>query len=198
MNTIRLASASATRRALLEAAGLQVTVTPARVDEETVRAAMSAEGARPREIAGALAGLKAERVGRQYPEGLTLGCDQVLDFEGEALGKPETPEAAVAMLRRMAGKTHQLHSAAVVCTGGEQVWRYLVSVRMQMRALSDSYIDGYVTRNWVQIRHSAGAYQVESEGIRLFSSIGADYHAILGLPLVQLLNWLALRGEIET
>jgi septum formation protein len=198
VNEIRLASSSAVRRALLEAAGLRVSVAPARVDEHAVREAMQADGARPREIADALAGLKAEKVAARHPEGLTLGCDQVLEFEGQALGKPDTPEAAGAMLRQMAGKPHLLHSAAVVVEGGQPVWRHVAVARMQMRALSARYIDAYVQRNWEQIRHSAGGYLIEAEGIRLFSGIGTDYHAILGLPLIQLLNWLALRGEIET
>lgn len=183
---------------MLEAAGICVTVVPARVDEDAVRLTMEAERARPCEIADALAGLKARKVAGQFSGGLTLGCDQVLEFEGAASGKPATPEAAVAMLRRMAGKPHLLHSAAVVVEDGEVVWRHVATVRMRMRDLSDAYIDAYVARNWQQIRHCAGAYQVEAEGIRLFSSIGTDYHAILGLPLIQLLDWLALRGEIET
>lgn len=183
---------------MLEAAGLEVTVAPARVDEDAVRAAMIAEGARPREIADALAELKARKVGQTHPEGLTLGCDQVLDFDGDCLGKPETMGDATAMLQRLSGKAHVLHSAAVVFENGQPVWRHVAPARMQMRELSDAYIAAYVTRNWDRIRHSAGAYQIESEGIRLFSAIGTDYHAILGLPLVQLLNWLALRGEITT
>lgn len=180
---------------MLEAAGLCVSVMPARVDEDAVRLAMEAEAARPREIADALAALKAQKAAGP---GLTLGSDQVLEFEGTAWGKPATPDEAVAMLRRMAGKPHLLHSAAAVVEDGAVVWRHVATVRMRMRDLSDAYIDAYVARTWEQIRHCAGAYQIEAEGIRLFSSIGTDYHAILGLPLIQLLNWLALRGEIET
>lgn len=197
MNVLRLASASVTRRELLEAAGLRVSVHPARVDEDAIRAAMQTEGARPRDIADALATLKAQKAGAGEPQALTLGADQVLDFQGRCHGKPQTPDEAVAMLTRMSGQRHSLLSAAVVWQGGSAIWRHIAEARMQMRDLSEPYIQGYVARNWEEIRRSAGAYRVEGEGIRLFSSIGTDYHAILGLPLVPLLNWLVLRGEIE-
>jgi septum formation protein len=197
VNALRLASASAVRRAMLEAAGLSVTVTPARIDEDALTGAMLAEGARPRDIADALAEMKARKVGLAHPQGLTLGADQVLEFQGAPLGKPATPEAAAATLRRLSGQSHVLHSAAVVYQDGAPVWRHVAPARMQMRPLSGAYIDGYVARNWQSIRHSAGSYLIEAEGIRLFSAIAADYHAILGLPLMQLLNWLILRGDIE-
>lgn len=195
---LRLASSSAIRRSLLESAGLDVEVVPARVDEDSVKTALIAEGARPREVADALAELKARKVGERHPEGLTLGADQVLDLDRSCLGKPETPQDAKAMLRAMSGKTHTLHSAAVVYEDAKPIWRHIAPARMQVRELSDSFIDRYVSAEWEQIRHSAGAYQVEGAGIRLFSSIGTDYHAILGLPLMQLLNWLHLRGDLTT
>nr|WP_275982067.1 Maf family protein [Frigidibacter sp. ROC022] len=194
---MRLASASATRRAMLEAAGLKVSVHPARVDEDAMRASMQAEGARPRDIADALAALKAQKAGQRDPQALTLGADQVLDFQGRCHGKPETPEEAVETLTRMSGKPHVLYSAAAVWQDGAVIWRHVGQARMQMRVLSEGYIRGYVERNWEDIRHSAGGYQIEGEGIRLFTSIGTDYHAILGLPMVPLLNWMVLRGEIE-
>lgn len=194
---IRLASGSAIRRQMLEAAGVKVETAPARVDEISVRDALIAEGAKPREVADALAGLKARKVGEANPSGITLGCDQVLEFEGQCWGKPESPEAAAEMLLRMSGKSHQLHAAAVAYEGGQPVWRHISTARLTMIQLSEGYVRAYVARNWEQIRHSAGAYQVEAEGIRLFSSIGTDYHAVLGLPLLPLLGWLRLRGELE-
>jgi septum formation protein len=194
---IRLASGSAIRRQMLEAAGVKVDVVKPRVDEISARDALLADGARPREVADALAGLKARRVGEAHPGGITLGCDQVLEFEGTCYGKPETPDDAVQSLLMMAGKTHQLHSAAVAYETGKPVWRHISTARLTMLPLSETYVRSYVARNWEQIRHSAGAYQIEAEGIRLFSSIGTDYHAILGLPLLPLLGWLRLRGELE-
>ena len=102
------------------------------------------------------------------------------------------------MLRAMSGKTHALHSAAVVYADGKPIWRHVATgADAGARRFRDGFIDGYVTRNWEDIRHSAGAYQIEAEGIRLFSAIGSDYHAILGLPLLPLLGWLHQRGDLQ-
>jgi septum formation protein len=194
---LRLASASTTRHALLTAAGVAFTVTPARIDEEAVRAALLVEAVKPREIADALAELKARRVGEAHPEGLTLGADQVLDFDGACIAKSETPDDALALLRRLSGQPHILWSAAVIYEDGRPVWRHIGQARMRMRALSEAYLEDYLTRNWAEVRHSVGCYQIEAEGIRLFDSIGSDYHSILGLPMLPLLGYLATRGIIE-
>ena len=158
---------------------------------------MEAEGAPPRDIADQLAEMKARKVALRHPEGLVLGADQVLAFDGRAWGKPETQEEARTRLRMLSGQTHQLLSAAVVYEGAEPVWRHVGVARMRMRVLSDGYIADYVARNWDSIRNTPGAYLIEAEGIRLFAAIGADYHSILGLPLMQLLDWLVLSGEID-
>lgn len=183
---------------MLAAAGLTVEVVPARVDEDAVRVSMAAEGARPREIADALAELKARRVGEAQPQGLTLGADQVLEHDGEALGKAQTPAQAARQLARLSGQTHMLWSAAVIYEDARPVWRHIGQARMKMRPLTPAFIEAYLARTWDAVRHSVGCYQIEAEGIRLFESIGADYHAILGLPLLPLLNYLAVRGVLET
>jgi len=197
VNVLRLASASPIRRHMLECAGVPVTATPARVDEDAVRAAMTAEGARPRDIADALAELKARRVGLAHPRDLVLGADQVLDLDGRCLSKAETPDEARAILGELSAKPHVLWSAAVVWQGDRPIWRHVGQARMKMRPLSPGYIDAYVARNWPAISGSVGCYQIEAEGIRLFETIGTDYHSILGLPLVQLLSWLVARGDLE-
>ena len=193
-----LASASATRLRLLRAAGLQVTPEPARIDEPAVRAALQAEHAPPRDIADALAELKARSIADRHTGALVLGCDQVLDFHGESWGKPETPDAAMEQLTRLSGQTHQLHSALVLYDNNAPVWRFIGTVRLTMHAHSPAWLQGYVARNWAEIRHSAGGYLIESEGIRLFSAIEGDYFAILGLPMLPLLGYLGQRGFIDT
>jgi septum formation protein len=65
-----------------------------------------------------------------------------------------------------------------------------------MRAASGPYLDDYVARNWESIRHAVGSYKLEEEGVRLFTRIEGDYFTVLGLPLVELLSWLTLRGTI--
>ncbi len=192
-----LASQSKIRQRLLRNAGVEFGVEAARVDEEGLRAALLAEGARPRDIADALAEMKAVKVSGKHPQALVIGCDQVLDFEGEILAKPETPEDARAQLRRMRGKRHDLISAAVICEAGKPVWRQVGVVRMTMKNFSDAYLQGYIERNWPGIGHSVGAYKLEEEGVRLFERVDGDYFTVLGLPLLGLLSYLDQRGVLQ-
>ena len=191
-----LASTSPTRLQMLRAAGLNPTAVAPRVDEATIRDALTAEGAHPRDIADTLAEMKARKVAEKHPETLVLGCDQVLALDRETFAKPETPEDARAQLRRLRGKTHKLLSALVVYENAEPVWRFTGEARLTMHDFSDAYLDDYVTRNWDSIRHSVGCYKVEEEGVRLFSAITGDHFTILGLPLLPLLAWLGNRGMI--
>ena len=191
-----LASTSPTRLAMLRAAGLNPIPVAPRVDEASIRDALTAEGAHPRDIADTLAEMKARKVAVKHPEALVLGCDQVLALDREIFAKPETPDDAHAQLRRLRGKTHKLLSALVVYENAEPVWRFVGEARLTMHDISDAYLDDYVTRNWDSIRHSVGCYKVEEEGVRLFSAITGDHFSILGLPLLPLLAWLGNKGMI--
>jgi len=193
-----LASASETRLSLLRNAGLTVTALPARIDEESIRAALEAEGAHPRDIADALAEMKARKLADKHPEALVLGCDQVLEFDRRAFGKPASPAEARDQLLLLRGQTHRLLSAVVLYDKGEPIWRHVGRVDLTMRRFSETWLDGYLTRNWDSLRHSAGGYKLEEEGIRLFSSVEGDYFTVLGLPLLPLLAYLEQRGFIET
>jgi septum formation protein len=191
-----LASTSPTRLAMLRAAGLDPTPIAPRVDEATIRDALVAEGAHPRDIADALAEMKARKVAEKHPTDLVLGCDQVLALDRQTFAKPETPDDARAQLRALRGKTHKLLSALVVYEDAEPVWRFVGEARLTMHDFSDAYLNDYVDRNWESIRHSVGCYKIEEEGVRLFSAITGDHFTILGLPLLPLLAWAGNRGMI--
>lgn len=194
---IILASTSPIRLEMLTAADLLVEPVAPRVDETSVRDALVAEGAHPRDIADTLAEMKARKVSEKRPIDLVLGCDQILELDGRIFAKPETPDQARDQLGHLRGKTHKLHSAIVAYENAKPVWRHTAEARLTMHQISDSYLDDYVNRNWDSIRHSVGCYKIEEEGIRLFSAIIGDHFTVLGLPLLPLLAWMRSRGMID-
>lgn len=194
---IILASASAIRQTLLRNAGLSFEVSVARVDEQALTTALRHDGATPRDIADTLAEMKAQKVSSKAPQALVIGCDQVLSFKGQTYGKPENEAAAVEQLMAMSGQAHQLLSAVVIYQGGEPLWRHVGAVRLQMHDLSQNWVEAYVHRNWDSIRHSAGSYKLEEEGVRLFAKVEGDYFTVLGLPLLPLLSYLTTRGTLS-
>ena len=192
---IILASKSAARRAVLTGAGVPFEVSVAGVDEDAVKNAMLAEGASPRDVADALAELKAIKVSRSKP-GFVIGSDQTLEFEGKLYDKAETVEAAAERLRTMRGKPHKLHSAVVVAKDGTPIWREIVSATLTMRDFSDEFLASYLELEGEEALGSVGCYRLEGPGAQLFSKIEGDYFAILGLPLMGLLDLFRRHGVL--
>jgi septum formation protein len=194
---IILASGSAARRDMLRNSGVTFEVEVPRVDEDAIKSSLLAEEAKPRDVADTLAEYKARRVASKQTDALVIGSDQVLGFEGAILSKPVSPEQAAEQLRAMSGKKHVLLSAAVIYEDAKPVWRSIGTATLFMRNLSQSYIDDYVTRNWDDIRHCVGGYQLEAEGARLFSRVDGDYFTVLGMPLLDVLGYLTTKGVID-
>lgn len=191
-----LASSSSPRAALLAAAGVAFEVVPARVDEAAIKEALKAEGAPARDIAGALAELKARRVGARLPGRLVLGADQVLVCEDRLFDKPADRAEAADHLRELRGKTHQLLSAAVVCEGETPVWRHVGQARLTMRPFTDAFLDDYLDREGDAVLSTVGAYRFEGLGAQLFQRVEGDHFSILGLPLLEVLGFLRARGIV--
>lgn len=197
--TLILASQSAGRIAMLNAAGVAVEAVPALVDEDSIKTSLTEAGAKPRDIADALAEAKACKVSRKVPTGLVLGCDQIcVGADGHIFDKPKTPENARAQLTRLSGTVHKLISAAVICEGGAPVWRVVDTAQMTMRSLSSAFIDNYVEAYWEDIRHCVGCYRIEAEGAQLFASASGSQFTIIGMPLLPVLDYLRLRGFLST
>lgn len=191
-----LASGSQTRRDMLQNAGLEIEVIKPRVDEDMMREAMLAEDANPRDIADALTEMKARKISEKHLERLVLGCDQVLDFRGILYSKAKSKEEAVQQLTELRGARHSLLSAAVLYEEGKPIWRHVGTARLTTRVYSDAFIADYVERNLDDVRHCVGCYQLEAEGVRLFAQVEGNHFTVLGLPLIELVKYLTLKGVL--
>jgi len=150
-------------------------------------------------LADALAEAKAVRLSRRIGPALVLGADQILAFEdGMMLDKPKDKEAAAAQLKILSGKTHKLFSAAVIADQGSPIWRHIDVATLTMRELSDEFIEAYVEAEWDNIQHCVGCYEIEGRGAQLFSDIKGSQFTIMGLPLLQLLDFLRVRSVMPS
>jgi nucleoside triphosphate pyrophosphatase len=189
-----LASGSAVRRTLLEAAGIPVEARPARIDERAIEA--SAPSDDPTAVAALLAREKALRVAMELPGRLVVGADQTLALGNRRFDKPADRAAARAQLQALAGRTHELHSAVAVARGRDVRFEHVGVARLTVRPLSDDFLDRYLNAAGAAVTASVGAYQVEALGVQLFERIDGDHFTILGLPLLPLLAYLRAEGSL--
>ena len=179
---------------MLRAAGVAFESVAAEVDEEEAKAGLVAAGFEPRDLAEMLAEMKARSVA-EAGNALVLGVDQVLEQDnGEMLSKPASRADAFAQLRTLSGRTHHLHSAAVVIERAERVWGATETASLSVRPLSDAFLDDYLDREYGAIRWTVGGYRIEGLGVQLFDEVQGSHFAVLGLPLIPLLDFLRGRG----
>lgn len=187
-----LASKSAVRRSLLEAAGIPVEVDPAAVDERAIEAPLA--GATPEEVALRLAREKALAVAARRPSALVLGADQTLALGTRRFSKPKSLTAAREQLAALSGKTHALHSGAAIARDGRIAFEAVATARLTMRPLSDQALDAYLAAAGDRVMQSVGGYQLEGLGVHLFERVEGDHFTILGLPLLLLLAFFRSEG----
>tara|TARA_A100001391_G_scaffold181429_1_gene147409 strand:- start:151 stop:756 length:606 start_codon:yes stop_codon:yes gene_type:complete len=186
-----LASNSASRKAMLEAAGIAFTAKGADVDERALESEM--DGAEPGEIAQALAAAKAAAVSAGQPDALVLGSDSLVEVDGRRFDKPTSRENAAEHLRFFSGKVMTLHSAAALARDGQILWVGSDFARLRVRELSDDFIAAYLDAEWPAVSYCVGVFRIEGPGVQLFDSIMGDQFTVLGMPLLQVLD--ALRGQ---
>ena len=190
-----LASASASRRQMFDAASVAIEGIAAPVDEEAIKQAAIAEGMAPEDIAVLLAEMKASAVAmRQTSPAFVIGCDQILLCEGVIYSKPTDPEMAAQQLRALSGRSHKLITAAVIFRDGQRIWHHIETPRLTMRVLEDAFIADYLEAIGPAAFWSPGSYQVETDGAHLFQSIDGCHYAVLGMPLLHILAFLREHG----
>ena len=193
-----LASASTTRQRLLDQAGFTFTTCPAPIDEVSIRHACAAEGIAPGDVAVILAEMKGRAATAKMdavPSGaLLLAADQILEIDGEMLGKPADHAAAASQLARRQGRAHRLLTAAMIFRNGERIWHHLAEAELTMRSLNGGEIDAYLDLLGDAALWSPGSYQIEALGMHLFSRIDGCHYGILGLPLLEITGFLRGHG----
>ena len=191
---IVLASASASRRAMLEAAGVAFEVRAAEIDERGIEEAMA--GSEPGAVALALARAKALAVSRAVPGEWVLGSDSLVTVDGRRFDKPRGREEAAAHLASFSGKTMALHSAAALARGGQTDWDHAEAALLKVRRLSPTFIADYLAHEWPEVGACVGAFRIEARGVQLFERIEGSHFTVLGMPLLPVLGALRARGEL--
>lgn len=183
---------------MLDAAGAEYRALPARIDEDSVKAAMLDQGHGARQIADALAELKAIKVSGSEPRALVLGSDSVVSVGERLFDKPVSRDDAADHLRFFSGQMMELHSAAVIAEGGAPVWRHVEKATLNVRPLSESFIQSYLDEEWPAISGCVGCFRIEGPGVQLFSRISGDHFTVLGMPLLPVLGYLRTRGVMAS
>lgn len=195
MSILILASKSASRRAMLDAAGVSYESVPAEIDERALEAGL--EGALPAEVAEALAVAKAAAVAVQHPEALVLGSDSLVVAGGRRFDKPASLDEAREHLRFFSGKVMDLYSGAALVRGNTCEWSHSALARLHVRDLSDDFIAHYLDAEWPAVSHTVGVFRIEALGVQLFEQVEGEHFTILGMPLLPVLGALREAGVLR-
>jgi septum formation protein len=187
-----LASSSAIRRAMLDAAGVEYEAIGPELDESEIKATLNGGPV----IASALAGAKSEAISDNHQDAWVIGSDSVVSVGGRLFGKPRDRAEAADHLRFFSGRAMELTSAVALARAGKVEWRHVETAMLQVRPLSDAFIEAYLNAEWPEVGYTVGVFRLEARGVQLFERIEGDHFTILGMPLIPLLGALRERGAL--
>jgi septum formation protein len=190
-----LASQSASRKAMLEAADVPFEARSPDVDESAIKRELLTVHAA--EIAMILAEAKAMAVSVAAPRRLVLGGDSVVEVCGRLFDKPRDRNEAAEHLRFFSGQEMRLHAAAVLMRDGRAVWRHVDCAQLHVRKLDPAFIDNYLAREWPAVAGCVGVFRIEARGVHLFDRVEGSHFTVLGMPLLPLLGALREHGDLE-
>ena len=191
---IILASASTSRQVMLQNANIRFTSQPAYIDEESIKHSAISEGISLSDCATLLAEIKGQRIATTNPKAFIIASDQLLEFDGRFISKPESLDKAKSQLLELQGKTHKLHTSVVVFLDGARIWHHLSSPVVTLRSLSELEIDNYLTEIGTSALQTPASYQIENQGCHIIAQFSGAFYDILGLPLLPLLGFMRLHG----
>jgi septum formation protein len=189
-----LASRSTARRKMLEEAKVAFTCQVPDFNEAKTKQQYS--GIPPKHMAEKLAAGKALSIATG--DAYIIGSDQTLECHGATFSKPQSVEDARRQLLSLKGREHKLYSAVALAQSGKILWSTCETVTLTMRNFSDQFLEDYLAAEANEIIHCVGAYRIEAKGLQLFERIEGGHHAILGMPLLPLLQKLRDHGLIAT
>ena len=190
IDRIILASKSGVRKKILEENGINCEVLPSNVDESQIKESLLKENASPSTISKNLAELKANKVSKKKEDFLVLGADSVIDLNGNLISKPRSRKEALNILQKLNGQKHYLISSVCISKNGSMIWNFTDSSKLTMKKLNIDKIKSYLEKIRDKELYAYGVYQIEADGISLFSSIEVDEDLIMGLPVKQIKEYL--------
>jgi len=187
---IILASKSLVRKKILEENGIKCIVEPSNVDEDLIKESLLKENTTPKLISKNLAELKANQVSKKKNGNLVLGADSIINLNEEIISKPSNREEALIILKKLNGQKHQLISSVCISKNGSMVWNYTDIAVLTMKQMSDEELKSYLNKIKDKELYAYNVYQIEGEGRSLFSKIEGDENTIMGLPIIQIKEYL--------
>ena len=187
---IILAPKSQIRKKILEKNHIKCVVQPANIDEVLVKESLLKEKASPKIISKNLAELKANKVSQKFNNAIVLGADSVIDLNGEIISKPNDREEALAILKKLNGKTHQLISSVCISKNGKMIWNYTDQANLTMKNMTTEQLKAYLKKIRDEELYSYNVYQIEGEGRNLFTKIEGNEDTIMGLPIKHIKEYL--------